>query len=75
MCYNILIKEREEKPMKTITAEFAKKIIRERGILDTRTYRYVYDTTDGSYRRIRKEYLDTTAAYAEWQAVAVRDAQ
>ena len=56
--------------MKTITAEFAKKIIR-----DTRTYRYVYDTTDGSYRRIRKEYLDTTAAYTEWEAVTVRDAQ
>ena len=61
--------------MKTITAEFAKKIIREQGVLDTRIYRYVYDTTDGSYRRIRKEYLDTTAAYTEWEAVPVRDAQ
>ena len=60
--------------MKTITAEFAKKIIRNQGILETDTYRYVYEM-DGSYRRIRKEYLDTTAAYTEWEAVTVRDAQ
>lgn len=58
--------------MKTITKEFAQKIIREQGILDTRTYRYVYDTTDGSYRRIRKEYLDTTAACTEWETVTVK---
>ena len=58
--------------MKTITKEFAQKIIRNQGVLDTRIYRYVYDTTDGSYRRIRKEYLDTTAACTEWEAVTVK---
>ena len=58
--------------MKTITKEFAQKIIRNQGILDTMTYRYVYDTTDGSYRRIRKEHLDTTAVYTEWETVTVK---
>ena len=45
--------------MKTITKEFAQKIIRNQGILETATYRYVYE--EGSFRLIRKEYLDTTA--------------
>ena len=58
--------------MKTITKAFAQKIIREQGVLDTRTYRYIYDTTDDSFRRIRKEYLDTTAAYTEWETVTVK---
>jgi len=58
--------------MKTITKEFAKKIINEHGTLDTRIYRYVYDITNDSYRRIRKEYLDTTSVYTEWETVTVK---
>ena len=58
--------------MKTITKAFAQKIIREQGVLDTRTYRYIYDTADDSFRRIRREYLDTTAAYTEWETVTVK---
>ena len=56
--------------MKTITKEFAQKIIRNQGILETDTYRYVYEM-DGSFRRIRKEHLDTTAVYTEWETVTV----
>lgn len=56
--------------MKTITKEFAQKIIRNQGILETDTYRYVYE--DGSFRRIRKEHLDTTAVYTEWETVTVK---
>ena len=57
--------------MKTITKEFAQKIIRNQGILETDTYRYVYEM-DGSFRRIRKEQLDTTAACTEWETVTVK---
>lgn len=57
--------------MKTITKAFAQKIIRNQGILETATYRYVYEM-DGSFRRIRKEYLDTTAACTEWETVTVK---
>lgn len=57
--------------MKTITKEFAQKIIRNQGILETDTYRYVYEM-DGSFRRIRKEYLNTTAIYTEWETVTVK---
>ena len=57
--------------MKTITKEFAKKIVRNQGILETPTYRYVYEM-DGSFLRIRKEYLDTTASYTKWETVTVK---
>ena len=58
--------------MKTITKEFAQKIIRNQGILETATYRYIYDTENGSFKRIRKEHLDTTAVYTEWETVTVK---
>ena len=58
--------------MKTITKAFAQKIIRNQGSIETSTYRYIYDTENGSFERIRKEYLDTTAAYAEWETVTVK---
>ena len=57
--------------MKTITKEFAQKIIRNQGILETDTYRDVYER-DGSFRGIRKEHLDTTAGYTEWETVTVK---
>ena len=58
--------------MKTITKAFAQKIIRNQGIIETATYRYIYDTENGSFERIRKEHLDTTAAYTEWETVTVK---
>lgn len=58
--------------MKTITKAFAQKIIRNQGIIETATYRYIYDTENGSFKRIRKEYLDTTAACTEWENVTVK---
>ena len=57
--------------MKTITKEFAQKIIRNHGILETDTYRYVYEM-DGSFRRTRKEHLDTAAVCTEWETVTVK---
>lgn len=57
--------------MKTITKEFAQKIVRNQGILETATYRYVYEM-DGSFLRIRKEYLGTTASYTKWETVTVK---
>ena len=35
--------------MKTITKEFAQKIIHNQGIIETATYRYIYDTENGSF--------------------------
>ena len=58
--------------MKTITKAFAQKIIRNQGIIETATYRYIYDTENGSFKRIRKEHLDTTAVYTEWETVTVK---
>ena len=58
--------------MKTITKAFAQKIIRNQGIIETATYRYIYDTENGSFKRIRKEYLDTTEAYTKWETVTVK---
>lgn len=58
--------------MKTISKESAQKIIRNHGILETATYRYIYDTESGSFKRIRKEYLDTTEAYTKWETVTVK---
>ena len=40
--------------MKTITKAFAQKIIRNQGIIETATYRYICDTENGSCKRIRK---------------------
>ena len=58
--------------MKTITKAFAQKIIRNQGIIETATYRYICHTENGSFKRIRKEHLDTTAACTEWETVTVK---
>lgn len=59
---------------KTISKEFYKKIAREQGILDTKTYRYVIiDQT--TVKRIRREYLDTTASLphsCNWEVMTVK---
>jgi hypothetical protein len=39
-------------------------------IVDTRKYRYKFDSNNGQIRRIPLEYLDTTAALTEWETVA-----
>lgn len=54
-----------------MTKEFERKVIRE-GCVDTRKYRYVYESgTRGVYiRRIEKKYLDTTVAIeGGWEIV------
>lgn len=59
---------------KTITKEFYNKIAREQGILDTKTYRYVI-INQSTVERIRREYLDTTAALrseGNWETLTVK---
>lgn len=54
-----------------MTKEFERKVIRE-GCVDTKKYRYVYESgTQGVYiRRIERKYLDTTAAIdSDWEIV------
>lgn len=54
-----------------MTKEFEIKVIRE-GMVDTKKYRYVYESsTQGVYiRRIEKKYLDTTVAIeGGWEIV------
>ena len=43
-----------------MTKAFEQKVVRE-GIVDTATFRYVFDDLTGTIKRIRLEYLDTTA--------------
>jgi len=47
--------------------EFLNKVLKE-GAVDTKNYRYI-SRNDGIYR-IKLEYLNTTAAYTEWEKVA-----
>lgn len=54
-----------------MTKDFERKVIRE-GMVDTKKYRYVYESsTDGVYiRRIERKYLDTTVAIdGGWEIV------
>lgn len=55
-----------------MTKTFENRIIRERSV-DTKTYRYILvDTaTTREIRRIRLDYLDTTAAIDGWELVKV----
>ena len=58
--------------MKSITKEFAQKIIREQGILDTKSYRYVYVDAN-TVKRLPLSYIGTTATIgAEWEKLTVR---
>ena len=59
---------------KTINHEFYKNIARSQGILETKTFRYVIiDQT--TVKRIRLEYIDTTAALPQsgnWEVLEVK---
>lgn len=57
--------------MKTITKDFYNKIAHEGGIYDTKTYRYVIESPT-EIKRLRVEYLDTTAAYTGWELLTVK---
>lgn len=57
--------------MKTIAKDFEQEI-RKLGFVDTKTYRYTVDGSNGEIKRIRKEYLGTTAALTEWETVTVK---
>lgn len=59
--------------MKTITKDFEQEI-RKLGFVDTKTYRYTVDGRNGEIKRIRKEYLGTTACLDEsnWETVTVK---
>ena len=53
-----------------MTKQFIEKIKREWSV-DTKNYRYIYKVfaDHAEIRRIRLEYLDTTAALTEWETV------
>ncbi len=58
--------------MKSVTKEFAQKIISEQGILDTKDYRYMYVDAN-TVNRLPMSYIGTTAAIgAAWEPVTVR---
>ena len=52
-----------------MTQSFINRVMRER-IVDTRKYRYIFDSNNGQIQRIPIKYLDTTAALADWETVA-----
>lgn len=49
-----------------MTNNLKQRIIRE-GIVDTKTYRYIY--RDGAIYRLPIKYLDTTAAINGWERI------
>lgn len=53
-----------------MTKEFEKRVIRE-GVVDTKKYRYVYESeTEGVYIiRLERKYLGTTVAIDGWEMV------
>lgn len=58
--------------MKSVTKEFAQKIISEQGILDTKDYRYMY-VDETTVKRLPISYIGTTAAIdAEWEELKIR---
>ena len=58
--------------MKSVTKEFAQKIIREQGILDTKDYRYMY-VNENTIKRLPLSCIGTTATInAEWEVLTVR---
>lgn len=59
--------------MKKISDDIIRKIYENSGIYDTRIYRYTYsDYPDRRvFKRIKREYLGTTASYTEWEELGV----
>ena len=57
--------------MKSVTKEFAQKIISEQGILDTKDYRYMY-VDETTVKRLPISYIGTTAAIgAAWEELKI----
>lgn len=55
-----------------LTRTFIEKVIYEK-IVDTKKYRYVYDSSIGKIKRINIEYVGTTKCYdiSNWQCVVI----
>ena len=56
-----------------MTKQFLKRVITESAI-DTKKYRYIYNTGNGNIERLPLEKLNTTYALTDWEVVGnVRD--
>ena len=53
--------------------DFIKKVI-EQGIVDTKLFRYIYESNTNEIKRLSIKDLDTTNAIDNWETV-VKDAQ
>lgn len=56
-----------------MTNKFLRRVVDE-SIIDTRKYRYIYNTGNGNIERLPLEKLNTTYALTDWEVVGnVRD--
>lgn len=51
-----------------MTKQFLKRVVNE-SIVDTRKYRYTYNTGNGNIERLPLEKLNTTYALTDWKVV------
>ncbi|MEO3123143.1 hypothetical protein [Mediterraneibacter gnavus] len=51
-----------------MTKQFLKRVVNE-SIVDTRKYRYTYNTGNGNIERLPLEKLNTTYALTDWEVV------
>lgn len=51
-----------------MTKQFLKRVVNE-SIVDTRKYRYTYNTGNGNIKRLPLEKLNTTYALTDWKVV------
>lgn len=51
-----------------MTNKFLRRVVDE-SIIDTRKYRYTYNTGNGNIERLPLEKLNTTYALTDWEAV------
>lgn len=51
-----------------MTKQFLKRVVNE-SIVDTRKYRYIYNTGNGNIERLSLEKLNTTDSLTDWEVV------
>lgn len=51
-----------------MTKQFLKRVVNE-SIVDTRKYRYIYNTGNGNIERLPLEKLNTTDSITDWEVV------
>lgn len=51
-----------------MTKQFLKRVVNE-SIVDTRKYRYTYNTGNGNIERLPLEKLNTTGSITDWEVV------